>query len=78
MLGSDAELNSASNGDIFEGDGGHRAKKTGEGQGEDVLMRSSHPRPPYFLPDDPPLKYHHSIENLILHLTQAFRTLAQV
>ncbi len=27
ILGSDVELNSASNGDIFEGDGGHRAKK---------------------------------------------------
>jgi hypothetical protein len=55
MLGSDVELNSASNGDIFEGDGGHRAKKRGEGQGEGVLMRSSHPPPPLFLPDEPPL-----------------------
>ncbi len=60
--------------------GAHQAKK---GEGEDVRISSVrlHPDPhPFFLPDDPhpPRKYHHSMQNLILHLTQAFGTLAQV
>jgi hypothetical protein len=39
VFGLDAEFNSASNGDIFEGD--YRAKKRGEDQGESVWVRSS-------------------------------------
>ncbi len=78
MLESDAELNSASNGDRFEGGG-----VIGQKKGVRVRVKAYWWDPhiltlPLFLPDGPPWKYYHSIENLILHLAQAFRTLAQV
>ncbi len=50
-------------------------------EGEDVriLPTRLHPDPhPFFLPDDPPQKYHHSMQNLILRLTQPLSELTQV